>query len=173
MAPTGRVAVVCGKGNNGGDGIVAARLLREAGREVDVLCVWPPPWMTKDAKAMLKKLPGAGCEAFERERLQGAAVIVDALLGTGFKGEPRDPLDKVIAAINARARQGRRRRRPERRQRLHRRGGGRGGQGRGDRDVPPRQARACGSTPARRTPARSTSSTSGSPAVRRARRAAA
>jgi ADP-dependent NAD(P)H-hydrate dehydratase / NAD(P)H-hydrate epimerase len=101
VAPTGRVAVVCGKGNNGGDGMVAARLLREAGREVDVLCVWPPPWMSKDAKAMIKKLPGQGCEAFERERLQGAAVIVDALLGTGFKGEPRDPLDKVIAAVNA------------------------------------------------------------------------
>src|SRR4051812_32609061 len=57
VAPSGRIAVVCGKGNNGGDGLVAARLLREAGREVDVLCVWPPPWMTKDAKAMVKRLP--------------------------------------------------------------------------------------------------------------------
>jgi ADP-dependent NAD(P)H-hydrate dehydratase / NAD(P)H-hydrate epimerase len=100
VAPTGRVAVVCGKGNNGGDGLVAARVLREAGREVDVLCVWPPPWMSKDAKAMIKRLPGKGCEAFESERLAGAAVIVDALLGTGFSGDPRDPLDKVIAAIN-------------------------------------------------------------------------
>ena len=39
--PAGRIAVVCGKGNNGGDGVVAARLLRQAGREVDVLLVWP------------------------------------------------------------------------------------------------------------------------------------
>ena len=101
VAPVGRVAVVCGKGNNGGDGLVAARILREAGREVDVFCVWPPQWMSKDARAMLKRLPGEGCQAFSAERLQGVAVIVDALLGTGFEGEPRDPLDNVISAINA------------------------------------------------------------------------
>ena len=36
-APAGRIVIVCGKGNNGGDGIVAARLLRQAGRDVEVL----------------------------------------------------------------------------------------------------------------------------------------
>src|SRR5215218_11399219 len=58
-APAGRIAIVCGKGNNGGDGLVAARLLRGAGREVEVLLVWPDEWLSEDAKAMLARLPGA------------------------------------------------------------------------------------------------------------------
>src|SRR5215218_5160086 len=55
-APAGRIAVVCGKGNNGGDGLVAARLLRGAGREVDVALVWPAQWLSEDAGEMLRRL---------------------------------------------------------------------------------------------------------------------
>jgi NAD(P)H-hydrate epimerase len=98
-APSGRVAVVCGKGNNGGDGLVAARLLRQAGREVEVLAVWPPQWMGDDAGEQLRRLPGPQPVAFEAQRLRGAHAIVDALLGTGSSGSPRDPADKVIAAM--------------------------------------------------------------------------
>lgn len=54
----GLVAVVCGKGNNGGDGLVAARLLREAGRQVAVVCVAPPQEFTGDARENLDRLPG-------------------------------------------------------------------------------------------------------------------
>jgi NAD(P)H-hydrate epimerase len=78
VAPSGRVVAVCGKGNNGGDGRIAARRLHEAGREVSVLE-----------------------DPFDLEQLDGAGVIIDALLGTGFEGEPRPPLDAVIRAINA------------------------------------------------------------------------
>jgi hydroxyethylthiazole kinase-like uncharacterized protein yjeF len=99
--PAGRVAVVCGKGNNGGDGFVAARLLRQAGRDVSVLTVWDPQFLQGDAEEMLRKLPGAKPEMFSADALSGAHVIVDAVLGTGFSGEPREPVGDVIAAINA------------------------------------------------------------------------
>ena len=50
--------MVCGKGNNGGDGLVAARLLRRAGRAVDVLAVAPPEELRGDAAEQLRRLPG-------------------------------------------------------------------------------------------------------------------
>jgi ADP-dependent NAD(P)H-hydrate dehydratase / NAD(P)H-hydrate epimerase len=100
-APAGRIAIVCGKGNNGGDGLVAARLLRQAGREVEVLAVWPAQWIGGDAAEMLKRLPGGDPEAFDAARLDRAHVIVDALLGTGSAGAPRDPAAEVIEAMNA------------------------------------------------------------------------
>ena len=96
-----RIAVVCGKGNNGGDGFVAARVLREAGREVDALAVWPAETLQGDAAEMLARLPGAPPEPFEPGRLEGAQGIVDALLGTGTRGAPREPAAAVIEAINA------------------------------------------------------------------------
>ncbi|MEA2281777.1 MAG: ADP-dependent NAD(P)H-hydrate dehydratase / NAD(P)H-hydrate epimerase, partial [Solirubrobacteraceae bacterium] len=100
-APTGRVAIVCGKGNNGGDGLVAARLLREAGRAVDVLAVWPVDEFGPDAAEQAAKLPGAPPEPFAAARLEHASLVVDALLGTGFGGAPREPASSAIEAINA------------------------------------------------------------------------
>jgi ADP-dependent NAD(P)H-hydrate dehydratase / NAD(P)H-hydrate epimerase len=100
-APSGRIAIVCGKGNNGGDGLVAARLLRQDGRDVDVLAVWPPRSLRGDAAAQLKRLPGDAPAAFEPDRLDGAQVIVDAVLGTGSSGAPREPAAAVIEAIDA------------------------------------------------------------------------
>jgi ADP-dependent NAD(P)H-hydrate dehydratase / NAD(P)H-hydrate epimerase len=101
-APAGRVVVVCGKGNNGGDGLVAARVLREEGREVDVLCVVDPAELRGDAGAQLERLPGPPPAAFvSAAALEGAAAVVDALLGTGFEGAPRDPVAAAIAAIDA------------------------------------------------------------------------
>src|ERR1700761_3959415 len=58
LAPTGPVRVVCGKGNNGGDGLVAVRLLREMGIETEALLVWPKAESSGDAKANLDRLGG-------------------------------------------------------------------------------------------------------------------
>jgi ADP-dependent NAD(P)H-hydrate dehydratase / NAD(P)H-hydrate epimerase len=107
VAPDGPVAVVCGKGNNGGDGLVVARLLREGARRVTVVCVAPLGDFTGDARVNLERLVGeAPLELAEdrqgaRDALGEAAVIVDALLGTGFQGEARGMVGEAIEAMNA------------------------------------------------------------------------
>ena len=103
LAPTGRIAVVCGKGNNGGDGLVCARFLRRHGREVDVLLLGDPGELQGDARANLERLPGEPPAPFAADALRGAAGIVDAILGTGFQGEARDPAAGAISAINEQA----------------------------------------------------------------------
>jgi NAD(P)H-hydrate epimerase len=102
VVPDGRIAVVVGKGNNGGDGLAAARLLRESGREVDVLAVGALEELQGDPKANLERLPGDPPRPFAPEALDRAAGAVDALLGTGFSGEPRDPIKGAIEALEAR-----------------------------------------------------------------------
>jgi ADP-dependent NAD(P)H-hydrate dehydratase / NAD(P)H-hydrate epimerase len=102
LAVDGPLAVVCGKGNNGGDGLVAARLLREAGWEVVVVCVAPAQELSGDARTNLDRLPGDAPVAFgdATRALDGATVIVDALLGTGFAGEPHGLTADAIDALN-------------------------------------------------------------------------
>ncbi len=101
LAPRGRIAVVCGKGNNGGDGLVAARRLRERGRAVDVFVLGPLGELRGDARANLERLPGPQPAPFWPAALAGAAAVVDAMLGTGFAGAPREPVAGAIAALNA------------------------------------------------------------------------
>jgi NAD(P)H-hydrate epimerase len=97
----GPIRIVVGKGNNGGDGLVVARLLREEGHEVDVLATGDLSELQGDAKANLDRLPGAAPEPFDAARLERSGAIVDAMLGTGFEGTPREPIAGAIAAINA------------------------------------------------------------------------
>src|ERR1700748_1437779 len=78
LAPAGRVAVVCGKGNNGGDGLVAARVLRGRGRVVDVVPLGAGGAYGGDAATSLSRLSGPPPVPFGREGLDGAAVVVDA-----------------------------------------------------------------------------------------------
>lgn len=105
VARSARVGVVCGKGNNAGDGLVAARVLAETGYEVDVLLLWPPEQgLSGDAEANLERFPGrarhvGGDEL--RDALAGCGVVIDAIFGTGFRGAPGAPANGGIEALNA------------------------------------------------------------------------
>jgi NAD(P)H-hydrate epimerase len=96
--PRGPVAIVCGKGNNGGDGFVAARLLYELGRTVRVLRLAEQHDYRGDAAENLRRLEGAH-EPFTPAALADAALVVDAIFGTGFDGEPRGLAREAIEAI--------------------------------------------------------------------------
>ncbi len=104
FATTGPIRVVCGKGNNGGDGLVAARLLADTGFQVEALLLWPAAELSTDAKANLDWLDRPPREVSAGEiaaALAGSGVVVDAIFGTGFSGAPRAPALDAIEAINA------------------------------------------------------------------------
>ncbi len=104
-----RVAVVCGTGNNGGDGFVIARGLREFGVDVDVFLLGSAGDVKGDARTNLDFLePGSFLEIADEkgvdvlaEALDESDAVVDAIFGTGFRGAPRGIAGDVIAAINA------------------------------------------------------------------------
>ena len=100
LAPEGPVRVVCGKGNNGGDGFVAARLLREMGFEVEVLLLWPGGELQGDAAVNYERFGGELVEGDVAGRLEGSGAVVDAIFGTGFEGAPRGPAAEAIRAVN-------------------------------------------------------------------------
>jgi hydroxyethylthiazole kinase-like uncharacterized protein yjeF len=105
LSPDGPVVVVCGKGNNGGDGFVVARLLREAARDVTVVCLAAGEELSPDARANLERLPGAPplalSDSAAAEAIAHAHAIVDALLGTGFAGVAHGAVAEAIEAIDA------------------------------------------------------------------------
>lgn len=103
----GRVVVVAGTGNNGGDGWVAARRLRERGQQVIVLAVKEVGDDATPAGQAAREAVAAGVEsrvpdspAMAMIEFADCAVIVDALLGTGSRGEPREPHATLIRAID-------------------------------------------------------------------------
>ena len=100
----GPVRVVCGKGNNGGDGLVAARQLAETGlRGRGAPAVARGRALRRRRRRTSSDFDGAAREV-EPGRLaaalEGSGVIVDAIFGTGFSGAPRAPADAAIEAIN-------------------------------------------------------------------------
>ena len=99
--------VLCGGGNNGGDGYVLARLAREAGLAPRVLATVPIDRLKGDAARAATECVKAGTpieslsvESASVERLAGADVIVDALLGIGLQSDVRADLAEIIRAVN-------------------------------------------------------------------------
>ena len=103
--PIRTAAVFCGTGNNGGDGFVVARVLREAGSEVRVVLVGGTP-KTDDARENFKTAMTMGIPMMQAETLTmehrawilGADTVVDAIYGTGFHGELR-PAGRVACDL--------------------------------------------------------------------------
>ena len=97
-----RIAVVCGRGNNGGDGFVAARALARAGAGVRVLTVGDVDASKGAAGENLRRLREVGLSASELEArdLEDVDAIVDAIFGTGFRGAAEGDAAKAIDAIN-------------------------------------------------------------------------
>lgn len=97
-----RILVMCGSGNNGGDGLVVARLLRGQGRHVAVLLAAGTP-RTPDAARNFTLLP-EGTPVFSPQELaeafSGVDCVVDCIYGTGFHGELRDGTAEIIRLAN-------------------------------------------------------------------------
>jgi hydroxyethylthiazole kinase-like uncharacterized protein yjeF len=102
-AGPGRVLVVCGGGNNGGDGFAAARHLRAAGREVTVATVADPGRLPAAAAAHLEALRRTGVAPvpFAADLPRRADLVIDALVGVGVHGALRHPLAAAVEAVNA------------------------------------------------------------------------
>jgi NAD(P)H-hydrate epimerase len=96
----GQTAVVCGRGNNGGDGLAAARHLHRWGRLHSVCCI-NSSGLTHPAADEAAALLRLGVTIGDEIRLEGAQVILDALLGTGLSRPPVGKVADWISAINA------------------------------------------------------------------------
>ena len=103
------IGIICGKGNNGGDGFVVARKLHEAGKKVLLAILGEPSNLTGDAAEMFKRVPNAGIVVRSGEDLAQngldevfrADVLVDAILGTGFRPPVRGLYAEAIQRTNA------------------------------------------------------------------------
>jgi NAD(P)H-hydrate epimerase len=108
------VLILCGQGNNGGDGFVIARHLEIRGVNVQVALLAPSAKFTGDAKSNFEILRHIQVPIFDHsdtadspsaldELAKGADWIVDAMLGTGAVGEPREPYHTAIEWLNGQA----------------------------------------------------------------------
>ncbi len=105
--PPGPVTVVCGAGNNGGDGYVVARHLADAGWDVQIAIPRGLTPRTPDCVTMARVARSLGVRAavLRPQMLRGDGIVVDALLGIGISGAPREPIASAIDLINGSSRE--------------------------------------------------------------------
>lgn len=106
--PVGRGLIFCGTGNNGGDGFVIARHLVNAGMEVYIALAGSVDRMSPDAAAnhricVAMEIPIEDAQSAE---IRSDDLVVDAMLGTGFAGQVRQPTARLIDAVNAASKAG-------------------------------------------------------------------
>ncbi len=89
-----------GKGNNGGDGLAVARILYHAGYNCSIFIPFDEEQLTEECLFNLKRLPIA-IKRIDISDIQEEAILIDALLGTGVKGEIKEPLKDIINKINS------------------------------------------------------------------------
>jgi NAD(P)H-hydrate epimerase len=115
-AAGGRTVVLCGPGNNGGDGCAIARHLHNAGWSVRLAITAPPDRWTPDTATNFRIVeamglgplivPDAGSQQDFVQSIAADEIVIDALLGTGFQGKVRSPLQELIERVNTGPRRG-------------------------------------------------------------------
>ncbi len=102
-----RIGIFVGKGNNGGDGLVIARQLAHAGRDVCIFLVSPADSFTREARTNLDIAYNLGLQIEEALtdvstyiKNQRFELLVDTIFGTGLRGTVREPISKIINEIN-------------------------------------------------------------------------
>ena len=95
----GRILILCGLGNNGGDGFVAARLLENNGRKVRVLCLGSIDELNGDARASASNWTGEMCK-FTSSLFEDTQVVVDALYGIGLNRPITGLGEDIIEKLN-------------------------------------------------------------------------
>ncbi|HEX2955961.1 MAG TPA: NAD(P)H-hydrate epimerase, partial [Chitinispirillaceae bacterium] len=101
------IAIICGKGNNGGDGYVAGRMLLDAGHKVMCYSLCDTDELRGEARiAFDEYIARKGnflilSDIADLSALLGCALIIDAMLGTGLRGDPRGICAQAIEAVNS------------------------------------------------------------------------
>ena len=96
----GPVGIICGKGNNAGDGFVVASLLKDHGIECEIVLLYEDAF-SEDGKYFFDICVAKGVPVVSKGNYEGYRTILDCIFGTGFKGEVKEPAKSAIESINS------------------------------------------------------------------------